>query len=121
MAMLTVVGYYEHYNHHYEKDPVMAQRSSALRTRRMANLGENLRSWRKVQRLTAAMVAERAGINRTTLRAIEEGSGAVKMENLFAVLEVLGIDDAVTAATDPANDERGRVLLADGLPDRVRP
>ncbi|WJL94774.1 helix-turn-helix transcriptional regulator [Microbacterium sp. ET2] len=99
----------------------MSQRPSALRTRRMATLGENLRSWRKVQRLTAAMVAERAGINRTTLRAIEEGSGSVKLENLFAVLEVLGIDDAVIAATDPVNDDRGRLLLVQGLPQRVRP
>lgn len=99
----------------------MPQRTSALRTRRMTTLGENLRSWRKVQRLTAAVVAERAGINRTTLRAIEEGAGSVKLENLFAVLEVLGIDDAVIAATDPANDDRGRALLAKGLPQRVRP
>ena len=95
-------------------------RISTTRQRRMEELGNSIRSWRKASRLTAAIVAERAGITRDTLRAIEEGSGSVRVENLFAVLEALGIDPLVLAAVDPMNNERGRALAARGLPERVR-
>jgi transcriptional regulator with XRE-family HTH domain len=79
-----------------------------------------LRTWRKASRLTAELVAQRAGISRDTLRAIEDGSGSVKLENVFAVLEALGLDSMVTKAVDPAEDDRGRALLQRGLPERVR-
>ena len=99
----------------------MSPRASLTRTRRMAEFGAHVRTWRKASRLTTALVAERAGITRDTLRSIEEGSGSVKLENVFAVLEALGIDHQVITAVDPLQDERGRVLLQRGLPDRVRP
>jgi transcriptional regulator with XRE-family HTH domain len=38
-------------------------------------LGEHVSTWRKLNRLTAAQVAERANISRDTLRAIEQGRG----------------------------------------------
>jgi DNA-binding XRE family transcriptional regulator len=37
-------------------------------------LGTHVSNWRKLNRLTAAQVAERAGISRDTLRAIEQAS-----------------------------------------------
>lgn len=90
------------------------------RARRMRELGENLRVWRKAQRLTTEIVAQRAGITRGTLRNIENGEGSVRFENLFAVLEVLGLERGVLDATDPSTSVRGRALLEDGLPERVR-
>jgi hypothetical protein len=59
-------------------------------------------------------------VTRDTLRGIERGSGTVKLENVFAVLEALGLDSAVTDAVNPAENERGRILLQRGLPERVR-
>jgi len=93
---------------------------SASRSRQMAEFGGFLRTWRKASRLTAEIVAERAGITRDTLRNLESGFGSVKLENVFAVLRALGLDAAVIAAVDPTLDDRGRALLQRGLPERVR-
>ena len=57
-------------------------------------LGTHVSNWRKLNRLTAAQVAERAGISRDTLRAIEQGKGTVSTENLLRVLRIIGIIDA---------------------------
>lgn len=98
----------------------MSARPSANRSRRLHELGDHVRTWRTASRLTADLVAERAGITRATLRAIEQGTGSVKLENLFAVLEALGLDSLVVEAIDPSSDDRGRALLERGLPKRVR-
>lgn len=89
----------------------MPSRESANRRRRIAQFGESIHRWRKLSRLSAELVAERAGITRDTLRAIESGKGTARLENVFAVLEALGIDNIVVAAVDPLNDERGRALI----------
>jgi transcriptional regulator with XRE-family HTH domain len=95
-------------------------RPASRRERKLAEFGESLRTWRKIQRLPMTVLAERAGITRDTLRAIESGAGSVRLENVFAVMEVLGVDPSVLEAVDPAATERGRALLENGLPERVR-
>ena len=83
-------------------------------------LGTHVSNWRKLQRLTAAQVAERANISRDTLRAIEQGKGTVSTENLLRVLRILGILDAVVAAADPYQTDVGRLRMDEILPKRVR-
>ncbi len=83
-------------------------------------MGTHVLNWRKLQRLTAAQVAERAGISRDTLRAIEQGKGTANTENLFRVLRILGILDGVVAATDPYQTDVGRLRADEVLPRRVR-
>src|SRR5215469_10468597 len=83
-------------------------------------LGEHLSTWRKLQRLTAAQVAERAGISRDTLRTIEQGKGTASTENLLRVLRVLGVLDTAVAATDPYATDVGRLRVDEILPKRVR-
>jgi transcriptional regulator with XRE-family HTH domain len=95
-------------------------RSSAARERRIKQFGEHLRTWRRASSLPASLVAERAGITRDTLRALEDGSGTVKLENVFAVLEALGLDARVAESVNPLDDQRGRTLVQQGLPERVR-
>lgn len=77
----------------------------------LVDFGENIRAWRTLSRLPATVVAERAGITRDTLRSLERGAGSVKIENVFAVLDALGLDAKLRDAIDPASDERGRALL----------
>jgi transcriptional regulator with XRE-family HTH domain len=89
--------------------------SRALRT-----LGTHISSWRKLQRLTAAQVAERAGISRDTLRAIEQGKGTASTENLLRVLRIIGILDGVVTAVDPYQTDVGRLRAEEILPKRVR-
>jgi transcriptional regulator with XRE-family HTH domain len=83
-------------------------------------LGEHVSNWRKLQRLTAAQVAERAGVSRDTLRAIEQGKGTASTENLLRVLRVLGELDSVIMAADPYQTDVGRLRADENLPKRVR-
>jgi len=89
-------------------------------TRALRVLGQHVSDWRKLQRLTAAQVAERAGISRDTLRAIEQGKGTASTENLLRVLRVLGVLGETVAATDPYATDVGRLRVDEILPKRVR-
>jgi transcriptional regulator with XRE-family HTH domain len=83
-------------------------------------LGTHVSNWRKLNRLTAAQVAERAGISRDTLRAIEQGKGTASTENLMRVLRTIGIMDAVVKSADPYETDVGRLRMDETLPKRVR-
>src|SRR5215469_1823770 len=83
-------------------------------------LGEHVSNWRKLNRLTAAQVAERANVSRETLRAIEQGKGTASTENLLRVLRIIGIMDSVVAAADPYQTDVGRLRMDEILPKRVR-
>ena len=74
----------------------------------MEQVGENMKLARKRRKLTTTQVAERAGIDRTTLYQIEKGSSSVSMGAYFNVLRVLGLQDDVLKLT--ADDEFGRKL-----------
>ena len=76
--------------------------------RRLAQIGENLHLARLRRRLTAAQVAERAGITRTTLRSIERGDSSVSLGAYANVLFCLGLDPDLDAIA--RDDELGRKL-----------
>ncbi len=97
------------------------RRRSPSRERKMIRFGQHIRTWRVLNGLTAQMVADRAGITRVTLRAVESGDPGVRLESVFSVLEVLGLDAGVLAAVDPEQSERGRALMLQGVPKRVAP
>ena len=74
----------------------------------LERLGENIKLARKRRKLTTIQIAERAGIDRTTLYQIEKGNPSVSMGAYFNVLRVLGLhDDFMKLAAD---DEFGRKL-----------
>jgi transcriptional regulator with XRE-family HTH domain len=81
--------------------------------RLLAGVGENLRLARLRRRLSAAMVAERAGISRSTLRALESGSTGCSLGAFLQVLVVLGLDEDLAAVA--RDDEFGRRLQDAGL------
>jgi transcriptional regulator with XRE-family HTH domain len=89
-------------------------------SRALRVLGTHVSNWRKLQRLTAAQVAERAGISRDTLRAIEQGKGTSSTESLLRVLRIIGILDDVIASSDPYQTDVGRLRAEEILPRRVR-
>lgn len=72
------------------------------------SLGENIKLARKRRKLTTIQIAERAGIDRTTLYHIEKGNPSVSLGAYFNVLRTLGLqDDFLKLAAD---DEFGRKL-----------
>lgn len=97
----------------------MVRGKSIRRQQDMVRLGDCIRRWRKLHRLTTQMVAERAGITRDTLRAIENGDGGVRLENVVSVLRVLGVMGAVLEAVEPMNSEVGVLNAESMLPQRV--
>lgn len=86
--------------------------------RLLAELGENIRLARLRRKFSASMVAERAGIARNTLRAIERGDANVAFGAYANVLLCLGLEkDLQLIARD---DVLGRKLQDAGLPTRAR-
>ncbi len=86
--------------------------------RLLEELGENIRLARLRRRLSAQLVAERAGMSRTTLRAIEKGEAGVTIGAYANVLHCLGLEtDLALIAGD---DVLGRKLQDAGLPTRAR-
>ena len=71
-------------------------------------MGENLRLARLRRRLQAGQVAERAGLSRMTLRAIERGDPSVSFGSYAKVLFSLGLDNDLEALG--RDDDLGRKL-----------
>ena len=99
----------------------MATKTNRKVDRSLLRLGDNLTRWRKIHNIPAAELALRAGVTRNTLRSIERGEGTAGLHNVVAVLNVLGLTDAVIEATEPLNTDVGRARADQGLPQRVRP
>jgi len=69
--------------------------------------------------VTAAQVADRAGISRYTVMRLENGEGA-SLENLLRVARALGVLDLLAATLDPYATDLGRLRAQESLPQRVR-
>ena len=93
---------------------VLPQTQNAL-----CQMGEQIRLARLRRHLSSELVAERAGVSRQTVTAIEKGSASVALGAYAAVLHALGglEQDLLLIAKD---DELGRKLQDLDLPQRKR-
>jgi transcriptional regulator with XRE-family HTH domain len=89
--------------------------------RLLAELGQNIRLARARRKLSAGLVAERAGMSRPTLRAIERGDPRVTLGALANVLHSLDLVDdlAVVGRQDVLGRRLEEAEL--GSRQRVRP
>jgi transcriptional regulator with XRE-family HTH domain len=85
----------------------------------LRRIGEELATWRRLRRLTASQVADRAGVSRHTVMRLEKGDGA-SMESALRVARALGVLDSLVAALDPYATDEGRLRSEEALPERVR-
>ena len=86
--------------------------------RLLEQLGESIRLARLRRGFSMELVAERAGMSRTTLRSIERGEAGVTLGAYANVLHSLGLhEDLGLVARD---DELGRKLQDANIPTRAR-
>lgn len=85
----------------------------------LEQMGEQIKLARLRRKISAVLVAERAGISRQTVNAIENGASTVSIGSYAAVLHALNnLDtDLLLIAKD---DELGRKLQDLGLTTRKR-
>jgi transcriptional regulator with XRE-family HTH domain len=74
----------------------------------LAELGDNIRLARRRRKLSASLLAERAGMTRPTLRAIERGEFGVTLGSYANVLHCLGLEKDLRSVG--RDDELGRKL-----------
>jgi transcriptional regulator with XRE-family HTH domain len=86
--------------------------------RLLVELGQNIRLARQRRQISAQLLAERAGMSRPTLRAVERGDPGVTLGAIANVLHSLGLaNDLAAIARD---DELGRKLEDAQLETRQR-
>lgn len=100
--------------------PLAASRRPIAVANGQRRIGEDLATWRRLRRLTAAQVADRAGVSRHTVMRLENGEGA-SMESVLRVARALGVLDSLVAALNPYATDEGRLRSEEALPERVRP
>lgn len=101
--------------------PIMSKRRMDLLPalqRILRELGSDIRLARLRRRLPAGQVAERAGISRPTLRAIERGDATVAFGAYAGVLLCLGLEKGISLIAK--DDVLGRKLQDAQLPTRAR-
>ena len=99
----------------------MARKTSSLLPsleKSLKQLGENIRLARLRRRLSSSLVAERAGMTRPTLRAIERGEPSASIGAYASVLMSLGLEKDLWQIAN--NDELGRKLQDAGIPVKSR-
>ncbi|MCY3983768.1 MAG: helix-turn-helix domain-containing protein [Roseovarius sp.] len=82
----------------------------------LMTLGEKIRIARLRRRLTAEIVAQRAGTTRQTIARIESGNPTVKIGTYVAVLQALGLLKGWGDIDDPVGEQ----MALDDLPQRAR-
>ncbi len=84
----------------------------------LRELGQDMLTWRRLRRLTAEQVADRAGVSRGTVMNLEHGRGS-SLENLLRVARALGVLEPLVRAIDPYATDIGRMRAEEVLPQRV--
>lgn len=85
---------------------------------RAAQMGRRLRLARLRRNWSAAFLAEKAGVSRTTLAAMEAGKPGTAIGIYLAVLWALGLEKTLDAVADPDTDAHGKALEAMRRPRR---
>jgi hypothetical protein len=88
--------------------------------RALLRLGKDIRQARIYRRIPMEVMAGRALMTRMTLYKIERGDPTVSVGAYATVLFVLGMIDRFAEIADSTNDEVGKSLYEERLPQRIR-
>lgn len=87
--------------------------------RALRKLGQDIRDARRRRRIPMELMSERAFISRMTLAKVEKGDPSVALGIYAAVLFVLGLTSRLGDLADANNDQIGRSLEQERLPQRI--
>src|SRR3989337_1127246 len=87
---------------------------------RTKELGHRVRLARTRRGMSIAEVADKAGINRNTLNALELGKSGIALGAYVTVLWALGLDKTLDGVAHPDADIHGKTLEASRRPGGVR-
>jgi DNA-binding XRE family transcriptional regulator len=90
-------------------------------TKALRKMGQDISEARRRRRIATELMAQRAGISRSTLAKIEKGDPATSMGNYASVLFVLGMTGRISDLVDANHDLTGRQIDEENLPKRIRP
>lgn len=88
--------------------------------RALRKLGGDIQAARRRRHIATQLMAERAGISRTTLHKIEKGEPGVSLGHYASVLFVLGMCERLAELADLTYDTLGQELEEAHLPKRIR-
>ena len=86
----------------------------------LRKLGQDINDARRRRRITVELMAQRAGVSRSTIGKIEKGDPTTSMGGYGAVLFVLGMEKRLSELVDSMHDLVGRRLEDENLPQRAR-
>ncbi len=89
--------------------------------RTLVKLGTDVAIARRKRGFTVQMMAERAGVAKTTYLKVEKGDPSVSMGVYAMVLFVLGRAQTLAEVIDVRHDDTGLVLDTARMPKRIRP
>lgn len=89
-------------------------------SQRALGLGLRIRAARTRRKLRRADLAQRAGISRSTLEAVERGELATGLGAYLKALWALGLDGELELIADPGLDRDGLALELSSQTKRVR-
>ena len=95
---------YVHNSEMPRKPPIIFPQEQRL----LSEFAERLKLARKRRKLSSAVVAQRAGISRTSLHKVETGDPGATLGTYLRVLAVLGLEGDINALA--ADDKVGRRL-----------
>ncbi len=94
--------------------PAKAPLINELLAARLQALGQSVRAQRARQKISAALVAEAAGMSRMTLHRIERGEPSVTMGAYLSAIDAVGLQlELIAPRTQPVAGDRS------SLPERV--
>lgn len=85
-----------------------------------STLGESLSEYRRIYRIPASQLAQRAGVSRDTITRLEAGDPGVSLGTVLTVARIFGIEGMLLDSVDPASTEYGRQQMKNGIVKRVR-
>ncbi len=88
--------------------------------RALRKIGQDINEARRRRRITIELMAERAGLSRSTIGKIEKGDPTTSMGGYASVLFVLKMEKRLSDLVDGAYDFIGRRLEDEKLPKRIR-